>query len=86
VLGNEITEARTFVQLGHQNQGTVGGDSRSLEIDLEGAVEGELEWLICFYPLDVDLQRVFVALKSARIKASEAIKKLSVTTENGNSG
>ena len=44
VLGDEITEAQTFVQLAHQNQAAVGGDPRSLEIDLQRSVEGELKW------------------------------------------
>jgi len=46
VLGDEITEAQTFVQLAHQNQATIRGDARSLEIDLQRSVEQELEWLI----------------------------------------
>jgi hypothetical protein len=33
-VGDEITEAQTFVHLAHQNQAAVGGDRRSLKIDL----------------------------------------------------
>jgi hypothetical protein len=44
VLGNEITEAQTFIQLAHQNQAAVGGDPRSLEIHLQRGIEGELKW------------------------------------------
>jgi hypothetical protein len=48
VVGDEITEAQTFVQLAHQNQAAVGGDPRSLEIHLQRSVEGELKWLVLF--------------------------------------
>ena len=30
---------KTFVQLAHQNQAAVGGDARSLEIDLQRALK-----------------------------------------------
>jgi hypothetical protein len=46
MLGDEITEAQTFVQLTNQNQAAVGRDPGALEIDLERSVEGELKWLI----------------------------------------
>ena len=32
VPGDEIAESQTFVELAHQNQTTIGGDPRSLEI------------------------------------------------------
>jgi hypothetical protein len=48
VLGDEITEAQTFVQLTNQNQATIGGDPRSLEIDLQRSVERELKRPVLF--------------------------------------
>jgi hypothetical protein len=38
------------------------------------------------HPLGVDLRSVLIALEPAWIKASEAIKRLSVTTQNENAG
>jgi hypothetical protein len=46
VLRDELAESQTFVQLAHQGQAAVGGDSRSLEIDLPASVEGELKGLV----------------------------------------
>ena len=46
MLGDEFAEAQTLVQLTHQNQAPVGGDPRTLEIDLQGGVEGELKGLV----------------------------------------
>jgi hypothetical protein len=51
VLGDEIAEAQTFIQLAHQNEAAVGGDARSLEIDLQRGIEGELKGLILFSPI-----------------------------------
>jgi hypothetical protein len=48
VLFDEFTEAQAFVQLTHQNQATIGGDPRSLEIDLQRGVERELKGLVLF--------------------------------------
>ena len=48
MLHDEITEAQTFVQLAHQDQATVGSDARTLEIDLQRGVEGELKRLILY--------------------------------------
>jgi hypothetical protein len=48
VLFDEFTEAQAFVQLTHQNQTTIRGDPRSLEIDLQRGVERELKWLVLF--------------------------------------
>jgi hypothetical protein len=42
VLLDEFAESQTLAQLPHQNQSTVRRDSRSLEIDFQGAVEREL--------------------------------------------
>jgi hypothetical protein len=57
VFGDEFAEAQTFVQLAHQNQATVGGDPRSLEIDLEGGVAGKPEWLNRFRAYSPGLRR-----------------------------
>jgi hypothetical protein len=48
VLFDQFTQTQTFIQLPHQNQATVRGDARSLEIDLQGAVERELKGLVLF--------------------------------------
>lgn len=32
VLGNEIAQAQSFIQLAHQNETAIGGDPKSLEI------------------------------------------------------
>jgi len=48
MLFDELSQAEPFVQLAHQNQAAVGGDPRSLEIDLQSRVEGKLKRLILF--------------------------------------
>jgi hypothetical protein len=48
MLFDELSQAEPFVQLPHQNQATVGGDPRSLEIVLQSGVEGKLKRLILF--------------------------------------
>jgi hypothetical protein len=45
VLCAELAESQTLVYLAHQNRTTIGGDSRSLEIDFQRGVAGELKWL-----------------------------------------
>jgi hypothetical protein len=65
VLGDETTEAQPFVQLTNQNQATVGGDARSLEVDLEKTVERELKRLVLFVTHWVSSSiGVFTAFKS----------------------
>ena len=39
MLVNQFSETEPFVQFANQNQATVGGDVRSLEIDFQQAVE-----------------------------------------------
>jgi hypothetical protein len=46
--GDEITEAEALIHFADQNQATIGSDARSLEIDLQGRVEGRLKWLVLF--------------------------------------
>jgi hypothetical protein len=48
VLLDEFAESQAFVQLPHQNQATIGSDSRSLEINLQGNIERELKGLVLF--------------------------------------
>ena len=48
VLFDELSQAEPFVQLPHQNQAPVGGERRSLEIDLQSRVEGKLKRRILF--------------------------------------
>ena len=49
VLRDECLQPETFIQLAHQNEAGVGGDARTLERDLEEAVERELKWLVSFF-------------------------------------
>ena len=66
MLDDEITEAQALIQLQHHNQATVGGDPRSLEIDLQTSVEEELRGLVLFATYWVwFLRSVFIALKPA---------------------
>jgi hypothetical protein len=46
VLRDELAESQTFVQLAHQGQAAVGGDSRSPETDLQGNLKGKLKGLV----------------------------------------
>jgi hypothetical protein len=39
VLGDQLAKAQPLIQFAHQNETTVRGDPRSLEIDLKGCVE-----------------------------------------------
>lgn len=48
VLFDEFAESQTFIQLPHQKQAAIRSDSRSLEIHLQGAVEGKLKGLVLF--------------------------------------
>jgi hypothetical protein len=45
---DESAESQSFVQLPHQTQPGVRGDSRPLGIQLQGSVERELKWLVLF--------------------------------------
>jgi hypothetical protein len=45
VPGDDRLQPEAFVQLADQHQAGVGGDARSLERDLQKAVEGELKRL-----------------------------------------
>jgi hypothetical protein len=63
-LFDQFSEAESLVELAHQNEATVGGDPRSLEIDLQGAIEGELKGLVLFLPpRRADPQSLFSTLK-----------------------
>ena len=48
MLCNEFAQDQTFIQFAHDNQAAVGTDPRSLGIDLQRGVEGELKGLILF--------------------------------------
>jgi hypothetical protein len=49
VFGDERTRSQTLIQLAHQKQTTVGSDARTLEINFQTGVKGELKGLIlCF--------------------------------------
>ena len=46
MLRAECPQPQAFIQLAHQNETGVGGDPRSLERDLQKAVERELKRLV----------------------------------------
>jgi hypothetical protein len=46
VFGDERTQSPTLIQLAHQQQTTIGSDARSLEIDSQRGIEGELKGLV----------------------------------------
>ena len=46
VLCDERLQAQAFIQLAHQNEAGVRGDARSLERDLQEAIERELKRLM----------------------------------------
>jgi hypothetical protein len=48
MLFDELLQTQSLIQLANQNQATIGSHSRSLEIDLQGSIKGELKWLILF--------------------------------------
>jgi hypothetical protein len=48
---DQFIQTQTSIKLPHQNQATVRRDSRSLEIDLQGAVERKLRGWFCFSPI-----------------------------------
>ena len=48
MLFDELSQAEPFVQLPHQNQAAVGGERRSVEVDLQSRVEGKLKRRILF--------------------------------------
>ena len=45
MLLDQFPEPQPLVEFAHQDQAAVGSDARTLEIDLEGSVEGELKGL-----------------------------------------
>ena len=63
MLVNQFSETEPFVQFANQNQATVGGDVRSLEIDFQQAVEtlAGMAWFV-FHPLGVGLHGVLIGL------------------------
>jgi hypothetical protein len=48
MLGDDLAEAQTFIQFAHQKEATIRRDARSLEIDLQGGIEGKLKWPVFF--------------------------------------
>jgi hypothetical protein len=48
VLCDELPQAQALIPLAHQDQAAVGGEPRSLEIDLPSSVEGKRKRLILF--------------------------------------
>lgn len=80
-------ETQAFVQLTHQNQTQIGGDPRTLKIDLQGGAEGELKRLFLgSHPRDVYVRKGNMTLKPASILTSEVSRKLPLRFQNGNPG
>ena len=48
MLDDEITETQALIQLAHHNQAIIGGDPRSLKIDLQRGVERKLKRPVLF--------------------------------------
>jgi hypothetical protein len=49
VLGDEVSQTQAFIQFPHQNQVSVRGDARSLEVDFQRSFERELKgWILAF--------------------------------------
>ncbi len=48
LLLDEFLQTQSLIQLSNQNQAAIGSHSRSLEVDLQGSIEGELKGLILF--------------------------------------
>jgi len=46
MLLDQFSEPESFVELAHQDQAAVGRDARTLKIDPERSVEGELKRLV----------------------------------------
>jgi hypothetical protein len=49
VFADEFAQPQAFIQLAHHEQATVGRHSRSLQIDFQRGVEGELKRLILLF-------------------------------------
>ena len=62
MLVNQFSETEPFVQFANQNQATVGGDVRSLEIDFQQVVELSWNGLVCFSPMGVGLPGVLIGI------------------------
>ena len=45
MLSDQFSEPESLVEFAHQDQAAIGGDARTLEIDLERGVERELKRL-----------------------------------------
>jgi hypothetical protein len=46
MLSDQFSKPESLVELAHQDQAAVGSDARTLEIDLERGIEGELKRLV----------------------------------------
>src|ERR1022692_962651 len=62
VFGDERTQSQTLIQFAHQQQTTVGSDPRSLKIDPQRSVEGELKRLVLLLTHWVEASAEFVLL------------------------
>ena len=85
-LGDERTQSQTFIQLAHQQQTTVGGDARTLEINIQRRIKRELKWLILFLTTGSSLRRVRFALKTVRTLALRRSCSHLLRVQEGNVG
>ena len=49
MLVDQLAQSEPLVQFPNENQATIRGDARSLEIDFQKSVEGELKRLVFFF-------------------------------------
>ena len=62
VFGDERTQSQTFIKLAQQQQTTVGSDPRSLVIDSQRVVEGELKGLVLLLTHWVEASTILIVL------------------------
>ena len=62
VLSDERTQPQAFIQLAHQQLAAVGSNPRSLEIDSQREIEGELKGLVLLLTHWVETSAEFVLL------------------------
>ena len=80
-----MLQPEALVQLTDQNQSGVGCDVRSLEGDLQQAVEGELKWRVFFFTHRVSPFVVgFLASEPREIRARRMIRRIGYNVEIGN--
>lgn len=87
---DECTESQTFVRLPHEDQASVGGNPRSLEIGLQRDIERELKGLLLslthFHPLGYGPPHSLLGLDSSKHTGDEYLVYLYHGFSNRKSG